>query len=338
MRKKLNVLLLFDSPFFAPRDYDFDKEFQTDLWTTERNVYGALLKNRYKVKRLGIHDNISILIDEIKENRPDIVFSLTEVFNEKTRFDKNVVWLLDMLEVPYTGASPAILQICNNKALTKKILSYHRIKVPDFYTFFRKHKIWLPKKLKTPLIVKPLSEEASRGISQASVVDNEEKLIERVKFIHENMNLDVIVEEYIDGREFYIGVMGYKQIKVFPPIELKFGNELEDEARIATYKAKWDNKYRKKWGIKNTLVGKLPEGIGEKITDICKRAYKSLDIRSYTRFDIRLASDGHIHILEVNANPCLGKDEDFALCAEKAGLPFNTLIKKIISLGLARQH
>ncbi|MFH1997047.1 MAG: ATP-grasp domain-containing protein [Candidatus Omnitrophota bacterium] len=336
MKNTKKVLLLFDSPFVAPREYDFAEEFKTADWVTEKNVYRALLANGYEALCLGVHDNIAIVLDEIKENRPDVVFNLTEVFNEKSNFDKNIAWLVEVLGVPYTGASPSILGICNNKALTKKILAYHRIKVPKFHTFYKGRRVYRPKRLNTPLIVKPLGEEASRGISQASIVDSDDALVERVRFIHEKMDRDAIVEEYINGRELYIGVIGNKRTRVFPPIEMKFGSGLEDEARIATYKAKWDNDYRKKWGIKNILVNKLPEGMNEKIASICRRAYRVLNIRSYVRFDIRFTATGDVYIIEVNANPNLAKYEDFSLCAEKNGLPYNKLIKSIISLAFQR--
>ena len=248
--------------------------------------------------------------------------------------DKNVAWLLEMLHVPYTGASPTSLLICNNKALSKQILSFHKIRVPNFYTFYRKHKVWLPKRLTPPFIVKPLSEEASRGISQASVVDNAESLIERVRFIHDKMNADAIVEEYIDGREMYLGALGSKKITIFPPIEMKFANVPEDEPRVATYKAKWDKEYRKKWGIKNVLIGRLASGIEKRIKDICKRAYRALNIQGYVRFDIRISPDSRIYILEANANPCLAKNEDFGVAAEKAGIPYIKLIQKLLSRAL----
>ncbi len=336
MKKNIRVLFLFDSPFFAERDHDFTDTFKDPDWKTEAVLYKTLLANGCDVKCLGIYDDISILVDELKEKMYDVVLCFTEVFNEKRHLEKNIVWLVEMLDIPYTGASPSILHICSNKALTKQLLSFHKIKVPNFYVFSKGRKIWLPKRLKIPLIVKPLREEASKGIAQASIVDNESSLIERVKFIHERINADAIVEEYVEGRELYIGMLGNKKIHAFPPVEMKFGNELEDEARIATYKAKWDDKYRKRWGIKNVLVGKLPEGINKRIEDICKRAYRALDIKSYARFDIRLSPDGKIHILEVNANPNLAKDEDFALAADKYGFSYNVLIKKIISLAFKR--
>ncbi|MBU2101912.1 MAG: ATP-grasp domain-containing protein, partial [Candidatus Omnitrophica bacterium] len=320
MPKPLNVLLLFDSPYAAARGYDFNKEFQDPDWNTERDVYQALIENGHAVRLLGLYDEVNVLLEEVRENKPDVIFNLAEVFKKKTYFDKNIVALLEMLEVPFTGATLASLFLCGDKALTKKILTFHRIKVPNFHTFYRGRRVWLPGRLALSLVVKPLLEEASRGIAQASVADNAEALIERVKFIHENMGMDAIAEEYIDGREFYVSVLGNKHIEVLPFREIKFGQFPQDEPRIATYKAKWDDEYRAKWEIKNVFAGRLAEGLDKKITDICKRAWRALNLRYYARFDIRVTPEDNVYILEVNANPCLACDDELAQSAQKADI------------------
>jgi len=334
--KKLKVLLLFDSPVARPRGYNFEEEFKDFDWDTERCTHQALVGAGHEVVMLGLYNDINILLEEVSESKPDIIFNMAEVFNQKSYLDKNVAAVLEMLDTPYTGASSSTLAICGNKALTKKILSFHRIKVPHFYTFYRNRKIWLPKKLRLPLIVKPLSEEASRGISQASIVDNEEALIERVKFIHESMKSDAIAEEYIDGRELYVSLLGDKRITIFPFREMKFGALGEDEPRIATYKAKWDYKYRKKHEIKNMFASRLPNGLSEKINEICKRAFRALDMECYARFDIRLTADSKIYILEANANPSLDPDDELAESAGRGGISYAKLIQKILMLGLKR--
>ena len=338
MSKKLKVLLIFDSPYKVARGHDFKEEFKDFDWDTERFVYEALQENEHEIKMLGIHDDIHPLLDEISEFKPDIVFNLVEVFDNKSNLDKDIAGLLELLGVPYTGACPRVLMICNHKALCKKILSFHKIKVPNFYVFNRGKKVWLPKKLKLPVIVKPVAEEASRGISQASVVDTEEALIERVRFIHESVNDDAIAEEYIDGREFYVSVIGDKKLQVFPLREMKFGQFPEDEPRIATFKAKWDYDYRERWGIKNTFAGRIPDGMQEKVEDVCKRAYRAIEIKSYARFDIRVNPDGVVYILEVNANPNLDKEDEMGEAAIRGGIPYPKLINKIISLALTRHE
>jgi D-alanine-D-alanine ligase len=340
MKKKLKVLMLFHSPYAKPRGYDWKEEFaDPENMYTENNVLKALRALEHEVSLLGLYNDIGILLEEIKENKPDIVFNMVEVFNDKSHLEKNVAALLEMLDIPFTGSSTGSLFVCNNKALCKKILVFHRIKVPRFYDFYRKRRVSMPKKLKLPVIIKPLCEEASRGISQASIADTPEAFLERIKFIHENMNMDAIAEEYIDGRELYVSVIGRgKRITVLPPRELKFNNVPDGEPRIATYKAKWDDNYRDRWGIKSTSPGKLPEGWEENIKDVCRRAYQALDMDSYTRFDIRVKDDGDVYIIEPNANPCIAKIDEMALSAEKEGISYNDLIGMIVELGLQRHQ
>lgn len=332
MRRCKKILLLFSSPYNKPRGYDYAEEFaDPDNMYTENDVYQALKANGYDVSILGLHNIITPLFEEIKENKPDAIFNLVEVFNAKTHLEKNMAALLEMLDIPYTGATSDNIFICNNKGLNKKILSFHKIKIPWFYAFYRNRRVWLPRKLKLPVIIKPLCEEASRGISQASIADSEESFLGRIRFIHDNMNMDAIAEEYIEGRELYITIIGHKKLAVLPPREMKFG-ELAEDARIATYKAKWDDNYREKWGIKSVYAGKLANGVEEEIKDVCKRAYRALDIRSYLRFDIRVNSEGKVYIIEPNANPCIAKIDEVAQAALKAGTSYEQLIKKIVML------
>jgi len=336
MRKKLKVLLLFSGPYNKPRGYDYADEFANpDNMYTENDVYQALKANGYEVSILGLNNTVQPLFEEIKENRPDVIFNLVEVFDGKAYLEKNMAALLEMLEIPYTGATSDNIFICNNKGLNKQILSFHKIKIPRFYTFYRNRRVWLPKKLKLPTIVKPLCEEASRGISQASIVDNEEAFLGRVKFIHQNMNMDAIAEEYIEGRELYVTVLGHKKLTVLPAREMKFG-ELAEDARIATYKAKWDDNYREKWGIKSVYAGKLANGVEEEIADICKRAYRALNISSYLRFDIRMTPAGKVYIIEPNANPCIARIDEVAQSAMKVGISYEQLIKKIVMLAFQK--
>lgn len=336
MPKKRKVLLLFNSPYNKPRGYDYKEEFaDPDNMYTENDVHEALKAIGCEVSLLGLHNEITPLFEEIEENRPDVIFNLVEVFNDKTHWEKNMAALLEMIGIPYTGATSDNMFICSNKGLSKKILAFHRIKVPRFYIFYRGHKVWVPKKLRLPVVIKPLCEEASRGIAQASIVEHEEGFLDRVKFIHEHMQMDAIAEEYIDGRELYVTVLGGRRLKVLPPREMKFG-ELPEDARIATYKAKWDEKYRARWGIKSVFAGKLPNGVEEEVIDICKRAYRALEMRSYIRFDIRVTPEGKVYIIEPNANPCIARLDEAAQSAAKVGMSYEKLIKKIIDITFER--
>lgn len=333
--EKKNVLMLFDYNFTRPRDFDFTSEFKDENCRVYSDVNKALCKMGHNVRCLAVHNDIKIILEEIEENRPDVVFNLADIFNNDAHLDKNIAWVLEMLNLKYTGGTPANLMICNNKALSKKILSYHRIRVPHFQTYLRGHKVYRSKrKLKAPLIIKPLCEEASRGISMASVVDNDDSFVERIKFIHDSMNLDAIAEEYIDGREFYVSILGNRNLKVLPLREMIFGEKSEDEPRVATYKAKWNDDYRKKWGIKNVFAGRISNELEKKIADTCKRAYKALNLKGYARMDIRVTNDNEVYIIEGNVNPSLDREDEFALSCNKASISYQDMVQKILKLAI----
>lgn len=336
MSTKQKVLLVFDSPFSAPPGYDYSEELKDDNWSAERAILKSLMDNGHDVRALGLHNEIQVLIDEVRKHRPGVVFNSAEVFRQKSRFDKNIAWILETLEVPYTGASPANLLVCNDKALSKKVLTFHKIRNPEFQTFRRGGETRSSNQLKFPAIVKPVTEEASRGISQASVVESPEALQDRIRFIHESMRSDAIAEEYISGRELYVSIIGNERLQVLPFREIVFEKVPVEEHRIATYKAKWDNVYRKKWGIRNVLAKDIDEELSKRIAEVCKQAYRALNMQSYARFDIRVTASGEIHILEANANPSLAPDDELALSAEKAGISYPQLIEKIVGLALAR--
>jgi len=332
---KLKVLLVFNTPYAVPRGYEYKEEFaDPENMYTERDVQKALLANGFDVRLCGIYDDIAPLMEEFNDYRPDVIFNLVEVFKNQSNFEKNIAAFLELLDIPYTGARSDAMFICNNKALSKKILRFHRLRIARFHTFAPGHRIWRPSTIKLPAIIKPLAEEASRGISQASVVDNDAAFVERIKFIHESMGMAAIAEEYIEGREMYVTVMGQKRLTVLPPREIKFGQLPEDEPRIATYKAKWDDNYRDRWGIKSVFAGKLPEGWWEEIQDTCKRAYRALDMHSYIRFDIRVTPEGRVYIIEPNANPCIARIDEVAQSAEKMDISYNQLIRRIVMMAI----
>jgi D-alanine-D-alanine ligase len=226
--------------------------------------------------------------------------------------------------------------LARDKALTRKVLSYHRIPGPDFVVFNRGRKVKRPRKLALPLFVKSQVEEASLGISQASVVSTDAELEERVRFMHERYRTDVIVEEYIDGRELYVGILGDERLTVLPVWELVFEKMPEDVPHIATRKVKWDPKYQKKHGITSREAQGLSAEMKQKIQNVCKRTYRALGLTGYARIDLRLKESGEIFVIEANPNPEIAYGEDFADSAKKYGLSYEDLIQKILSLGLRR--
>src|SRR5882762_6670364 len=227
---------------------------KTEDWKTEANVLGALGTLGYTAEHLAIFDDLDLLRQKLENFAPDVIFNLADQFKNNRGFDQNIVSFLEMQGLPFTGCGATGLVLCKHKGISKKILSYHRIHVPGFVTIARGKRIARPKRLKFPILVKPLKEEASYGISQASFVETDEQFKERVQFIHEKLDSDVIAEEYIAGREFYVSLLGNHRLDVFPIREMIFKEVPPDEPKIATYRAKWDEEYRKRWGLKNQFA------------------------------------------------------------------------------------
>ncbi len=336
-KRTLKILVLFDTAGTPPEDQDFSAELKTEEWQTEADVIRTLKKMGHDVHTLGIYEEIDLLYKTVKNLQPDIVFNLTEHFGGKGHLDKAVVGLFQMMDIPYTGCGPNGLMLCRHKALSKKLLSFHRIKNPPFTVFRVGEKKPLSPRVKLPCIVKLANDDASQGISQASLVEIEEALYERVKFIHEKFGDAALVEQFIPGRELYVSILGNKRIRAFPIREVTFGNLPNGNNAFATYKTKFDKDYRKKWGIRYRFAD-LDQDIEEHVLNMCKRAYKILKIDGYARMDLRLTPTNQVVFIEANPNPDLCTDEDFALSAEKAGLPFEKLLQKIVNLGLNKTY
>ena len=335
-RKRHKVLVLFDTAGTPPANQDFTKELKTDDWAAEAHVIEALKKLGHEVRTIGVWDEPGMIIDELKANPPDIVFNLTEHFNAVSAYDRNVAGLLEMMGVPYTGSSPTGLTLCKNKGMAKELLAYHKIRVPNFAIFSPGATIKKPPHLKFPLFIKPAEEEASYGISQDSFVENDEAFEERIRFIHERMNQTALAEEYIDGREIYVSLIGNERLRVLPLREVIFTEVPEDQPKFSTFKAKWDDAYRKRWGIQNVFAEPFPDGVVQRMARICKAVYRALRIRGYGRIDLRVTPEGEIVILEANPNPNLDRDDEFAQSAMKAGLTYERMIQRILRLALSR--
>jgi len=334
VKKKLKVLVLFDGIGPTKIDEDLSQEMKTEDWKTESNVMTALSELGHTAEHLAIFDDLDLVRQKLETFAPNVLFNLVEQFKKNPGFDQNIVSLLEMQGVPFTGCGATGLTLCKHKGISKKILSYHRIHVPNFVVIARGRRVARPRQLKFPILVKPVKEEASYGISQASFVETDEQFRERVAFIHEKHDSDVIAEEYIEGRELYVSLLGNLRLTVFPIRELIFREVPPNEPKIATYKAKWDEEYRKRWGLKNQFVEGLDPALVARIEQMCKRIYRLLTIDGYARIDLRLTADNRVYFIEANPNPHLAADEDFALSAGKAGLPYPQLIDRIIRLGI----
>ena len=335
MKKKLNVLVLFDGVQPTPIDADLSEEMKTEEWETEANVMKALGELGHNAEHLAIFDDVDLVRQKMESFQPDVLFNLVEQFKNNPGFDQNVVSLLEMLGVPFTGCGSTGLTLCKHKGISKKILGHHGIPTPNFLVIPRGQRIGGPGKLKFPILVKPVKEEASYGISRASFVETDEAFRERVGFIHEKYKSDAIAEEYIQGRELYVSIMGNVKLTVFPIRELVFKEVPPNEPRIATYKAKWDEKYRKRWGLEGQFAQNLDAALVKEIEKMCKDIYRLLTIDGYARIDLRLTAENKPYFIEANPNPHLATDEDFAQSALNTGLKYPELIQALIRLGMS---
>jgi D-alanine-D-alanine ligase len=334
---KLRVLALVHRHLIPPDVVPEGTDIVSAPWRTEYDVISTLRGMGHEVQALGVHDDLSELRRASTEWKPHIAFNLLEGFDDITIFDQNVVSHLELLKLAYTGCNPRGLLLARDKSLSKKLLAYHRVPVPEFEVCRIGRPIRRPKRLAFPLIVKSLTQEASIGISQASVVDNDEKLKERVAFIHESIGTAAIVERYIEGREIYVGILGNQSLQALPVWELFFSNMPPDAKRIATDRVKWSVKYQKKYGIDSGPAKDLPEAVHERIQHVCKRAFRALEMSGYARIDLRLDEAGNVWVLEANPNPQIAKGEDFAASAEKIGVGYDSLLQRILNLGLRWQ-
>ncbi len=337
MSVKLRVLALVHRHLVPPDAIPEGTDLVSAPWRTEYDVMSTLRAMGHEVQVLGVHDDLGELRRASTEWKPHIAFNLLEGFDDVTIFDQNVVSHLELLKLSYTGCNPRGLLLARDKSLSKKLLAYHRIPVPEFEVCRIGRPIRRPKRLSFPLIVKSLTQEASIGISQASVVDTDEKLKERVTFIHESIGTAAIVEQYVEGREIYVGILGNQQLQALPVWELFFTNMPPEARRIATDRVKWSVKYQKKYGIDSGPAKELSEAVSAEILHVCKRTYRGLELSGYARIDLRLDEAGKIWVLEANPNPQIAKGEDFAASAEKAGIAYDALLQRIVNLGLRWQ-
>jgi D-alanine-D-alanine ligase len=333
--KSLKVLLLFDLSINLSRE-EYVDYWNTPDWKTERDVRNTLIKLGHEVIPFGIHDDIEPFLKIVKDEKPDLVFNMSEAFSGKRNFEPNLTALMELVGVPFTGAGPMSLQICKDKGLTKSILGYHEISTPKFLVAKKSRPFPLSslRKFPFPAFIKPLQLESSEGIAQMSYAANEKEALARVKYIHDKLGVDAIVEEFIDGREVYVSILGNDKLSVFPARELYFKQVPDHEPKFATFKSKWDREYRKKWGIDSGWVNELPESMQKKLNDVCKKIYRLLNIQGFGRIDLRIRGD-EIYFIEANPNPSIAKKEDYALSAHKAGVEYDELISRIVSLSLS---
>jgi D-alanine-D-alanine ligase len=333
--KKLRILVLMHEDLVPPDSIEGLSDAEIANWKSEYDVCAGLEALGHDVYPLGVSDDLGLIRSATRKHKPHIAFNLVEEFHGVAVYDQHVVSYLELVKQPYTGCNPRGLMLCHDKALCKQILSYHRILTPKFTVFERGKSVHCPRRLSFPLMIKSINEEASMGISQKSIVHNESQLAHRVAYIHEHVRTDALAEEYIEGRELYVGLIGNQRLTAFPIWEMLFTKMPEGMARIATSRVKWDAKTQKDFGIKTEAAKDLPPGARKQIVNLCKRVYRCLSISGYARMDLRLAEDGRVYLLEANPNPNLEYGEDFAESAERVGISYEALLHRILNLGLS---
>jgi D-alanine-D-alanine ligase len=331
-RKKLKVILLADESLVPAGDLNDYSEKQREVRKTEFDVRDAIKELGHELISIGVSDDLSTIRGAIDAHKPDIAFNLVEEFHGVGHFDQHVVSYLELSKQAYTGCNPRGLTLARDKALTKKILAYHGLKVPEFAIFAKRRPTKRPESLAFPLFVKSLTEEGSVGISGASIVHDDEKLMERVEYIHRTTNSTALAEQFIEGREIYVGVMGNDRVTVLPPWEFAMTKKENGAPLIASDRAKWDPEYQRQVGLK-TGPARLSKKMQAKLAGLSKKIYRLLGMSGYARLDYRVTDAGDAYLLEANPNPQIAKDEDFALSAKHVGIDYPELIEQLIQFG-----
>jgi len=331
----MNVLMLVDQETVCAEDPELAGLVAPGQAVMEHHVAAGVREAGHRVSVMAFGPDPLETASALREAAPDVVFNLTEWFDGDRSKDAHVASLLDLLGIPYTGAGPVGLALCRDKALCKQVLSHHRIRFPRFMAWAPGTR-QPPGRMVYPAIVKPLLEDGSDGISKASLVHSDAECAERAAWLCEQRGQPVICEEYIEGREIYIGVLGNERATVLPAREVCFPLAQEGGPTIATARVKWDENYRKKWGIEYTAA-ELDPALARQAARVSRRVYRYLQLRDYGRIDLRIRPSGEIVFLEANPNPNLARDEDVAEAAQQAGVPYAKLLDRIVHLALKRR-
>ena len=298
-------------------------------------VASALRKQKHRVSIFGVHDDLRKFVSGFSRRKPDLVFNLAETFGKSLNGDSGVAAVLDLLGIHYTGGGPGELYLRQDKGLAKQVLAFDGVQYPHFAIFGKDSDLESAGKLHMPLFVKPLTADASIGIDGESLVRDAISLMKRVVMIHEKVGDSALVEEYIEGREFYIGVLGNREPIAFPPVEMDFSGLPEGLPHVAGTKAKWKKNSVEYKGTKSVLAD-IPDELRAKLQKAALDAYRALRVRDYGRVDLRLTDTGEIYVIEVNASCYLEADSEFAMGAKAMGIEFPELVQRIVDLAVER--
>jgi D-alanine-D-alanine ligase len=341
----MRVAVVFDTPYAGWDHSDHERQMEKEVaaWKVdepemEYQIGHALVERGHEIRLLGVGDDLQYLVRCLSEWSPDLVFNAAEAFRGDEALEYLLPGLLEAEGYRYTGAPPLALQVTRNKAISKKVLAYFGIQVPGFISYRIHEQVEAAPDLAFPLIVKPLQTDGSAGIAQASVVQDAAALADRVAFIHSRFGQGAIAEEFVDGRELYVSVVGNDaDLQILPITEMVFDKRrVRPEERIATQFAKWDEGYRERKGIRNVMARPIANAVRARIEETCRTAYRALWLRDYARLDLRLTADGEVWVLEANANPFISYGHDMANAAAKAGMEYSDFIQRIVDAAVAR--
>jgi D-alanine-D-alanine ligase len=308
-------------------------------------VAGTLETLDHEVTRIPVADDIAPVIDALRRARPELVFNLTESFDGISSQDSSLAALLNLLGLRYTGSSPSGLMVAGDKSLTKKVLSFHGIQTPKFATVFRGAVDWAGD-IQFPLIVKPPQEDASIGITNGSIVHDLRELFGKIDSLQTEFRSPVLLEEFVEGREYYVGILGNMNARALPIMELDFSGLPVGAPKIASWEAKWGadgsgagagaDASAEFAGTKSVFPTDLDEALVERIQQTAINAFEALRLRDYARIDMRVREDGEIYVIEVNPNCYLERSAEFATSAAKDGVNYHSLIAQIAEFATAR--
>jgi D-alanine-D-alanine ligase len=302
-------------------------------------IEAALRASGHEPRRVMVDNEVEPLVTTLTKDRPDLVINLAESFAGKSALESNIAALLNLLDLRYTGSSPAGLLVAGDKTLSKKVLRFHGIKTPEFATVYRGMVDWAGD-VQFPLIVKPPQEDASLGITQKSIVHDVRELLEKIAEIQGEYQSPALAEQFVDGREYYVGVLGNQNAKALPVIELDFSKFPTDRPRIASWEAKWgdegDARGAEYEGTESVFPEDLPDELRDRMQKVAVESFHALRLRDYARIDMRVTDAGEIYIIEVNPNCYLEAKSEFARSAERDGIEYNALIGQIVELAAAR--
>ena len=348
MRKpKIKVAIVYNEP--EPEMYhktsesetqelEFKPYFEVDKTTPmEEYEYVAQRLNAVGLNAytLNIKDSLQKMLANLEEQKPDVIFNFVEIYKENSRFEMNIVGLYELMGIPYTGAPAMALANCQNKILAKRLLSSSGIRIPPFFIVSKKSSRYTHK-LNYPLLVKPALEDASVGIENESIVSNSKELRKRIEHILKYFAQPALVEEFIEGRELNVAVMGDKRLRVLPISEIDFSEMPDHLHNIVSYQAKWDPDHESYHKTIPICPAPIPKKIEKRAKEVAFKAFKVMGCRGYARVDIRLAKDNKLYVLEVNPNPDLTEGAGFMRSAEYAGMTYGQALKRIVNYALSR--